>query len=41
MKDNLSNIKNQFLVMAAQDGNATVLEKLVCLWQKNIMAICL
>jgi RNA polymerase sigma-70 factor (ECF subfamily) len=36
MKDNLSNIENQFLVMAAQDGNAAALEKLVCLWQKTL-----
>jgi len=36
MKDNLSKIENQFLVMAAQDGNATALEKLVCLWQKKL-----
>jgi RNA polymerase sigma-70 factor (ECF subfamily) len=36
MKDNLSNIENQLLVMAAQDGNAAALEKLVCLWQKKL-----
>ena len=36
MKDNLSNIENQLLVMAAQDGNAEALEKLVCLWQKKL-----
>jgi RNA polymerase sigma-70 factor (ECF subfamily) len=36
MKDNLSNIENQFLVMAAQDGNAAALEKLICLWQKKL-----
>jgi len=36
MKDNLSNIQNQLLVMAAQDGNAAALEKLVCLWQKKL-----
>ena len=36
MKDNLSNIQNQFLVMAAQDGNAEALEKLVSLWQKKL-----
>ncbi len=36
MKDNLSNIENQLLVMAAQGGNAAALEKLVCLWQKKL-----
>ncbi len=36
MKDNLSNIETQLLVMAAQDGNAKALEKLVCLWQKKL-----
>ena len=36
MKDNLSNMENQFLVMAAQDGNAAALEKLICLWQKKL-----
>ena len=36
MKDNLSKIENQLLVMAAQDGNAAALEKLVCLWQKKL-----
>ncbi|MFB0552950.1 MAG: RNA polymerase sigma factor [Phycisphaerae bacterium] len=36
MKDNLSNIENQLLVMAAQDGNSAALEKLVCLWQKKL-----
>ncbi|HUU16480.1 MAG TPA: RNA polymerase sigma factor [Sedimentisphaerales bacterium] len=36
MKDNLSNIENQLLVMAAQGGNAEALEKLVCLWQKKL-----
>ena len=36
MKDKLSNIQNQFLVMAAQDGNAEALEKLVSLWQKKL-----
>jgi len=36
MKDNLSNIQNQFLVMAAQDGNAEALEKLISLWQKKL-----
>jgi RNA polymerase sigma factor (sigma-70 family) len=36
MKDNLSNIQNQFLVMAAQGGNAEALDKLVSLWQKKL-----
>ncbi|MHC4244395.1 MAG: RNA polymerase sigma factor [Planctomycetota bacterium] len=36
MKDNLSKLQNQFLVMAAQDGNAEALEKLVSLWQKKL-----
>ncbi|MHC4535590.1 MAG: RNA polymerase sigma factor [Planctomycetota bacterium] len=36
MKDNLSNIQNQFLVMAAQDGNEAALDKLVSLWQKKL-----
>ena len=36
MKDNLSTIENQLLVMAAQDGNPAALEKLVCLWQKKL-----
>ena len=36
MKDNLSNIENQLLVMAAQDGNSAALEKLVYLWQKKL-----
>jgi len=36
MKDNLSNIENQLLVMAAQGGNAAALEKLVSLWQKKL-----
>jgi len=36
MKDNLSNIENQLLVMAAQSGSAAALEKLVCLWQKKL-----
>ena len=36
MKDSLSNMESQFLVMAAQDGNATALEKLVSLWQKKL-----
>ncbi|MBC8470633.1 MAG: RNA polymerase sigma factor [Planctomycetes bacterium] len=36
MKDNLSNIQNHFLVMAAQDGNEAALDKLVSLWQKKL-----
>ena len=36
MKDNLSNIQNQFLVMAAQHGNQEALDKLVSLWQKKL-----
>ena len=36
MKDKLSNIENQLLVMAAQDGNPAALEKLVSLWQKKL-----
>ena len=36
MKDNLSKIENQLLVMAAQDGNAEAMEKLVCRWQKKL-----
>ena len=36
MKDNLSKIENQLLVMAAQDGNTAALEKLVCQWQKKL-----
>jgi RNA polymerase sigma factor (sigma-70 family) len=36
MKDNLSKIENQLLVMAAQGGNAEALEKLVSLWQKKL-----
>ncbi len=36
MKDNLSNIENQLLVMAAQSGSAEALEKLVRLWQKKL-----
>jgi len=36
MKDNLSKIETQLLVMAAQNGNAAALEKLVCLWQKKL-----
>ena len=36
MKDKLSKIENQFLVMAAQDGNTEALEKLFYLWQKKL-----
>lgn len=34
MKDELSNIENQLLVMDAQDGDAAAMEKLVIRWQK-------
>ena len=36
MKDDLSKIENELLVMAAQDGNPAALEKLVSLWQKTL-----
>lgn len=36
MKDNLSKIENQLLVMTAQDGNAEAIEMLVRLWQKKL-----
>ncbi len=36
MKDNLSNIENQLLVMAAQDGDTKAMEKLVSRWQKKL-----
>ncbi len=36
MKDNLSKIENQLLVMAAQSGNAEAMEMLVRLWQKKL-----
>ena len=36
MKDNLSNIENQLLAMAAQDGDAEAMEKLVRRWQKKL-----
>ena len=36
MKDNLSNIQTQFLVMAAQGGNTEALEKLFYIWQKKL-----
>jgi RNA polymerase sigma-70 factor (ECF subfamily) len=36
MKDNLSKIKNQLLVMAAKDGDAEAMKKLVSRWQKKL-----
>jgi RNA polymerase sigma-70 factor (ECF subfamily) len=36
MKDKLSKIETQLLVMAAQDGSQAALEKLVSLWQKKL-----
>ena len=36
MKNNLSDIENQLLVMAAQDGDAEAMEKLVSQWQKRL-----
>ena len=36
MKDKLSKIETQLLVMAAQDGSREALEKLVVLWQKKL-----
>jgi len=36
MKDKLSKIETQLLVMAAQDGNQAAMEKLVSLWQKKL-----
>ena len=36
MKENLSKMQSQFLVMAAQNGNAAKLEKLIGLWQKKL-----
>ncbi|MHC4423210.1 MAG: RNA polymerase sigma factor [Planctomycetota bacterium] len=36
MKDNLSDIKNQLLVMDAQDGDVKAMEKLVSRWQKRL-----
>jgi len=36
MKDNLSDIENQLLVMDAQDGDAEAMEKLVRRWQKKL-----
>ncbi len=36
MKDNLSDIEDQLLVMDAQDGDAEAMEKLVSRWQKRL-----
>mgnify|MGYP001135413345 CR=1 FL=1 len=36
MPDNLSYIKDQLLVMDAQDGDTKAMEKLVCRWQKRL-----
>ena len=36
MKDNLSSIEDQLLVMDAQDGDAEAMEKLVSRWQKRL-----
>ncbi len=36
MKDNLSKIKDQLLVMAARDGDAEAMKKLVSRWQKKL-----
>ncbi|MHC4744649.1 MAG: RNA polymerase sigma factor [Planctomycetota bacterium] len=36
MKDKLSQIESQFLVMAAQNGSAEAWEKLVALWQEKL-----
>jgi RNA polymerase sigma-70 factor, ECF subfamily len=36
MKDRLSSIENQLLVMAAQDGDAKAMEALVSQWQKRL-----
>ena len=36
MKDNLSNMENQLLVMDAQDGDAGAMDKLVSHWQKRL-----
>lgn len=36
MKDKLSHIETELLVMAANDGNPSALEKLVSLWQKKL-----
>ena len=36
MKDNLSKIKNQLLVMAAQGGDTEAMEKLIHRWYKRL-----
>jgi len=36
MKDNLSDIENQLLVMDAQDGDVKAMDKLVSRWQKRL-----
>ena len=36
MKDTVSDIENQLLVMDAQDGDAQAMEKLVSRWQKKL-----
>jgi len=36
MKDNLSNIEDQLLVMDAQDGDGKAMEKLIRRWQKRL-----
>ncbi len=36
MKNNLSNIEDQLLVMAARDGDAEAIKKLVSRWQKKL-----
>jgi len=36
MKEDLSNIKDQLLVMDAQDGDAKALDKLINRWQKRL-----
>ena len=36
MKDNLSNIENQLLVMAAQDGDVKAMEEIVHRWYKKL-----
>jgi len=36
MKDERSDIEDQLLVMDAQDGDATAMEKLVKRWQRGL-----
>jgi RNA polymerase sigma-70 factor (ECF subfamily) len=36
MKDNLLNIEDQLLVMAAMDGDAEAMKQLVSRWQKRL-----